>query len=178
MADPILVTESNTVLAVTEAGGSVAVEVVESPVVVSEIASGEMGPAGRTILSGSVDPTTEGEAGDFYINTTTYKIFGPKTTVWGDGVSLIGPAGDGSGDVVGPASATDGHIAVFDGATGKLIKSAGVAPYSLPTASDTVLGGVKVGSGLSIEAGVLSAAGGSGGTDAATVNSLVFAQTY
>lgn len=32
--------------------------------------------------------------------------------------------------------------------------------YSLPTASPTVLGGVKVGSGLSISSGVLSATGG------------------
>jgi hypothetical protein len=31
----------------------------------------------------------------------------------------------GSGDVVGPASATDGHLAVFDGTTGKLIKDGG-----------------------------------------------------
>lgn len=31
----------------------------------------------------------------------------------------------GTGDVVGPASATDGNLAVFDGATGKLIKDGG-----------------------------------------------------
>lgn len=52
----------------------------------------------------------------------------------------------GSGDVVGPASATDGHVALFDGATGKLIKDGGalptsyVAPYygvwPLPTAGN------------------------------------------
>lgn len=37
------------------------------------------------------------------------------------------PAADtaGSGDVVGPASATDNVVAVYDGATGKLIKEAG-----------------------------------------------------
>ena len=34
--------------------------------------------------------------------------------------------GGGSGDVVGPASATDDHIAAFDGVTGKLIKQGGV----------------------------------------------------
>ena len=38
------------------------------------------------------------------------------------------------------------------------------APYSLPTASAEVLGGVKVGSGLTIEDGVLSASGGGGGS--------------
>ena len=36
--------------------------------------------------------------------------------------------------------------------------------YSLPTASSTVLGGIKVGSGLSISSGVLSATGGGGDT--------------
>lgn len=33
--------------------------------------------------------------------------------------------GGGSGDVVGPASALDGHLALFDGTTGKLIKDGG-----------------------------------------------------
>lgn len=33
--------------------------------------------------------------------------------------------GGGTGDVVGPGSATDGHLALFDGATGKLIKDGG-----------------------------------------------------
>jgi hypothetical protein len=37
-------------------------------------------------------------------------------------------AGVGSGDVVGPASATDGRAALFDGATGKLLKVASAAP--------------------------------------------------
>ena len=37
-------------------------------------------------------------------------------------------AGGGSGDVVGPASATDGRAALFDGATGKLLKQASAAP--------------------------------------------------
>ncbi len=40
--------------------------------------------------------------------------------------SARGPAG--TGDVTGPAGATDGHAALFDGATGKLLKSAGAAP--------------------------------------------------
>lgn len=33
--------------------------------------------------------------------------------------------GDGAGDVLGPASATDNHVALFDGSTGKLLKSGG-----------------------------------------------------
>lgn len=37
-------------------------------------------------------------------------------------------AGAGSGDVVGPSSATDGHLVVFDGATGKVVKDGGPVP--------------------------------------------------
>lgn len=92
-------------------------------------------------------------------------------------VNTVTVASGVAGDVIGPASATDGHIALFDTNTGKLLKDAGVGPYSLPTATDSVLGGVKVGAGLSITDGVLSVTGGSE-TDAATVNSLIFAQTY
>jgi len=41
---------------------------------------------------------------------------------------LVGPGGSGggSGDVVGPASATDGAVALFDGTTGKLLKNGSV----------------------------------------------------
>ena len=37
----------------------------------------------------------------------------------------VHPAGAGGGDVTGPAGATDGHVALFDGATGKAIKDGG-----------------------------------------------------
>ena len=40
-------------------------------------------------------------------------------------------AGGGSGDVVGPASATADRIAVFDGATGKVIKDGGLTVVDL-----------------------------------------------
>lgn len=39
-----------------------------------------------------------------------------------DGTLAIPPGGGGTGDVVGPASSTDGRIALFDGVTGKLLK--------------------------------------------------------
>jgi hypothetical protein len=44
------------------------------------------------------------------------------------GTLHIGPfsyGAGGGGDVVGPAGATDGHVALFDGATGKIIKDGG-----------------------------------------------------
>lgn len=53
---------------------------------------------------------------------------------WQDVEALIDgriPVEAGLGNVVGPASSTDGHLAVFDGATGKLIKGGG-AVSSVP----------------------------------------------
>lgn len=44
--------------------------------------------------------------------------------------------GGGSGDVVGPSSAIDGRIALFDGTTGKLIKQSTETPASILTASE------------------------------------------
>lgn len=44
---------------------------------------------GRTILSWASDPTTEWEDGDFYINTTSSTLFGPKSWTWGTWTSLV-----------------------------------------------------------------------------------------
>ena len=70
-------------------------------------ASGINGADGKTVLNGTVDPTTEGVDGDFYINTTSYTVFGPKTGgAWGAGTSIIGPQGpagtDGADGAQGP----------------------------------------------------------------------------
>ena len=55
---------------------------------------GEKGNDGKTILNGATDPTSEGIDGDFYLNTSTSKLFGPKTGgAWGSGVSLVGSSG-------------------------------------------------------------------------------------
>jgi hypothetical protein len=45
--------------------------------------------------------------------------------------------GSGSGDVVGPSSAVDGHPALFDGATGKLIKDSGLTLSGANTGDET-----------------------------------------
>ncbi len=57
---------------------------------------GDKGEDGRTILSGTSNPTgAVGDIGDFYINTSSYVIFGPKTAVsWGSGKSILGAKGD------------------------------------------------------------------------------------
>ena len=54
------------------------------------------------------------------------KIVGtaPITVTNGAGTITIGATGIGSGNVVGPASASDGNFVLFDGTTGKLIKGA------------------------------------------------------
>jgi hypothetical protein len=58
-------------------------------------ADGADGADGKTILYGAIDPTTEGVDGDFYINTASNFIFGPKAAgVWPAGTSIVGPKGD------------------------------------------------------------------------------------
>lgn len=52
---------------------------------------------------------------------------------WSDGFTFEG--GGGGGDVAGPASATDGNIALFDGTTGKLLKDGGKAISDFATAA-------------------------------------------
>ena len=55
---------------------------------------GNAGTNGKTILSGTAAPTTEGVDGDFYIRTSTNYIYGPKAGgVWPAGVSINGAAG-------------------------------------------------------------------------------------
>jgi hypothetical protein len=73
-------------------------------------------------------------------NGTAFEELYPKTTVTqisasgtpsidtflrGDGTWATPAGGGGSGDVVGPTSAANNNIAVFDGITGKLIKDGG-----------------------------------------------------
>ena len=60
-------------------------------------ATGSTGPAGadgRTILSGSGAPSAgTGNNGDFYIDTASSTLYGPKTSgAWGSGTSLVGPS--------------------------------------------------------------------------------------
>ncbi len=84
--------------------------------------------------------------------------------------------GSGTGDVVGPSSATSGHLATFSGTTGKLIADGGAAPTGTNT-GDVTLGAVagspnSAGAVLTGQALTLSLADGShpgliGGTSAA-----------
>jgi len=61
---------------------------------------GIAGTNGKTILNDTLNPQSAiGNDGDFFINTSTSTLFGPKTAgAWPQGISLIGPQGPaGSG---------------------------------------------------------------------------------
>jgi hypothetical protein len=67
-------------------------------------------------------------------------------------------------------------VTSVNGMTGDVTVSGGSGSFTLPTASDTVLGGIKIGAGLTITNGVVTASGGGGGTSytlpAATASEL------
>jgi len=110
--------------------------------------TGATGPVGVTpvLAIGSVDNASPAAAGLVNVSPGSYLI----------NLSIpLGPTGAAS-NATGPTGVTGptGAASTVTGPTG----AAGVS-FTLPTASDIVLGGVKVGSGLSINFGVLSATG-------------------
>lgn len=78
-------------------------------------ATGAAGADGSTILNGAGAPGAgTGADGDFYIDTTSDEIYGPKSGgAWGAGTSLIGPTGaagaDGADGVGVPVGGTAGQ---------------------------------------------------------------------
>jgi hypothetical protein len=59
--------------------------------------AGPIGTNGKTILNGTSNPSNSatGTNGDFYLNTNTYQLFGPKTDgAWGSGTPIIGLTGE------------------------------------------------------------------------------------
>jgi hypothetical protein len=81
-------------------------------------ATGSTGTRGATILTGSIVPDVgQGIAGDYYFNTSTKMIYGPKTTVWPAGVDLTGaqgPAGTSVGTAYSEAFvATEGQTVFY-----------------------------------------------------------------
>jgi hypothetical protein len=100
-----------------------------------------------TFLSGAGVPGAGvGSIYDMYIDTATGNLYGPKTASgWGAIVmSILGPPGApgaGTGDVVGPASATDNRVALFNGGTGKLIKQSSLLISELATLASPALTG-------------------------------------
>jgi hypothetical protein len=69
--------------------------------------------------------------GELAINTTDEKLYFKNAA---GTVKLLASTAGASGDVAGPASATDSALVAFDGTTGKLIKNASL------TANNVLLG--------------------------------------
>ena len=68
-------------------------------------AAGVSGGDGKTIINGTVAPeASQGMDGDFYLNTATSQLFGPKAAgAWPVAVSLVGPTGPvGATGTTGP----------------------------------------------------------------------------
>lgn len=92
-------------------------------------------PAGDYALSSDIPTKTSELTNDSGFITTPYTLPTASTTVKGgvkvDGTTItiidevISAVTGGSGDVTGPTGATADNIAVFDGATGKIIKDSG-----------------------------------------------------
>jgi hypothetical protein len=72
-------------------------------------ANGAAGADGKTVGNGTSNPVSgTGVNGDFYINTATNTLFGPKANgAWPSGVSLVGPTGaTGAQGIQGATGAT------------------------------------------------------------------------
>lgn len=117
--------------------------------------------------SAGVQPTAGNLAdGELAINITDGKLYYKD----GSTVKLLASNSGASGDVVGPASATDSALAAFDGTTGKLIKQASTvttAQGGTGLTSFTSGGAVYATSTSALTTGTLPVA--SGGTGAATL---------
>jgi hypothetical protein len=75
----------------------------------------------RTTTASATPSAVNLADGELAINTTDEKLYFKNA---GGTVKLLASAGGASGDVVGPASATDSALVAFNGTTGKIIKQA------------------------------------------------------
>ena len=123
---------------------------------------------GKVLLNGTTNPpTTLGTAGDFYINTVSNTLFGPKTTVWPTtGVSLVGPQGlTGSTGATGPIGLTGAT-----GATGPIGATGPQGPIGLTgaTGATGAVGatGATGAMGLTGATGAMGLTGATGATGA------------
>ena len=104
--------------------------------------TGDAGSDGNTVLSGSGAPGAGiGVDDDFYYDFTNVNMYGPRSASgWGDPTSLKGPAGAGSGDVIGPTGSVANRLAVFNGTSGKIIKDGGISVEGIQTNLDARTG--------------------------------------
>lgn len=88
--------------------------------------NGTNGVDGKTVRYGAADPTgADGVDGDFYINTTSHTIFGPKAGgAWPAGTSLVGPQGPAGADGAGITNGDKGDVVISGGGSGMVVESA------------------------------------------------------
>jgi hypothetical protein len=100
-------------------------------------------------------------------------VYNTATKAWD--ITVAGGGGGGSGDVVGPASSVDNRLALFSGATGKLIKQAGsvFADLILRNGSVSFTGDIDLGGNQATNSG--NAAAPSDLTPLSQVESLIAA---
>lgn len=123
-------------------GGSVVCESTAPVSVLNTTASTTTGTGALTVAGGV------GVAGALYGTTANFSGLVSASTVPTSGEHLcnktyVDAATAGGGDVVGPASSTNLSIPVFDGTTGKLLKSPSTTASDRPTISqygDVILG--------------------------------------
>ena len=122
----------------------------------------------RSSTSSNTPSASDLQDGELAINTADEKLFFKNSS---GVVKEIASSAGNTGDVAGPASATDGAIVAFDGTTGKLVKSA-------PLTSGNVVIGNGTGAPTFVAPGtvgnVLKNVGGNwtsaaGGIDAPTI---------
>lgn len=101
--------------------------------------NGTNGADGKTILSGTTDPSNlyTGTDGDFYINSSTFTFFGPKSGgVWPAGISIVGA--DGADGPAGPKGDTgSAGPAGAAGAAGPGVASGGTVGQVLSKHTDS-----------------------------------------
>lgn len=130
---------------------------------------GPQGVAGNTILNGTTAPpaATVGAAGDFYLDTTTETLYGPKTSSGSPstGTSLVGPQGPaGTNGATGPQGPAGPGEQVFS--------TPGSYTYTVPSGVSELQVEIWGGGGGS-GAGELGVGGGGGGGAGGLVNALV-----
>jgi hypothetical protein len=129
--------------------------------------------AGRT---GAVTLTTAdvGGLGSLATQSGTFSGTSSGTNTGDQTITLTGDVtGSGTGSFAATLAASGASAGTYTSVTvdakGRVTAGTNPAGYSLPTATNSVLGGIKIGSGLSIDgAGVVTAAGS---TDASTLTS-------
>lgn len=115
--------------------------------------AGPQGPVGATGAQGATGDTgPQGPIGNTGPTGATGAT-GPAGPTGPQGpIGPPGPTGPGTGDVIGPSSATANNLAAYDGASGKLLKDSGIALSNVAlkntdnafSASQTVNGNLTV----------------------------------